>query len=88
MVGISIGFTMVLFVISLVAIVAAGIKSLMQGKMDGKRIVLVLIPILVFGLSLAFFGGDFPKAGVFTAILLFAVMVLTIGITGLRGTFK
>lgn len=88
MVGISIGFTMVLFAISIIAIVAAGVKSLIQGKIDGKRIVLVLIPVLVFGLSLAFFNGDFPKAGVFTAILLFVVMILTIGITGLRGTFK
>lgn len=87
MVAISIGFTMLLFGLGILAMIFASIKSLAQGKQDVKKIVIMAIPFVIFGVSFAVFG-DIPKAGVFTTAVMLGAMVLTIAYTGLRGTFK
>lgn len=87
MVVISVGLAVGLIVLGILGIIGAGIKSLMNGKQDYKRAGMMAVPFVVFGLSIAVFG-EVPKAGVFTAIFMLGAMVLTILLTGMRGTFK
>lgn len=73
--------------LGVVSMFVSGIKSLMQGKQDLKRIVIMAVPFIIFGVA---FGvlGDIPKAGVLTTMAMMGVMVVSVVITGLRGTFK
>lgn len=87
MVVISVGLAVGLIVLGVLGMLGAGVNSVIQGKQDYKRIAMMAVPFVVFGISQAIFG-DIPKAGVFTAIFMLATMVLTIVFTGMRGTFK
>ena len=87
MVTISVGLGVGLVVLGLLGMIISGIKSLMNGKQDFKRIGMMLVPVVVFGITYGIFG-EVPKAGVFTAIFMLGAMALTIVLTGLRGTFK
>ncbi|MDR9416180.1 MAG: hypothetical protein RI564_07845 [Gracilimonas sp.] len=85
--AISVGLAFGLIVLGVIGIIGAGIKSLINGKQDFKRIAMMVIPFVVFGVSYAVFG-EIPKAGVFTAVFMLGAMVITIVLTGMRGTFK
>ncbi|MDZ7806486.1 MAG: hypothetical protein U5K71_05180 [Gracilimonas sp.] len=85
--AISVGLAIGLIGLGILAIIGAGIKSVINGKQDYKRIGMMAVPFVVFGISYAFFG-EIPKAGVFTAVFMLGVMVITITLTGMRGTFK
>lgn len=87
MVVISVGLGIGLIVLGIVGIIFSGIKSMINGKQDFKRIGMMAIPFVVFGISYAVFG-DVAQAGVFTAVFMLGVMALTIILTGMRGTFK
>lgn len=87
MVVISVGLAVGLMVLGVVAMLGAGIKSFTQGKQDYKKIGMMAIPFVVFGISYVVLS-DIPKAAVFTAIFMMGAMILTIMLTGLRGTFK
>jgi len=73
--------------LGILSMIISGIKSLAQGKQDVKRIVIIAIPFIVFGISYAILG-DTPKAGVLTTMVMIGIMVLSVVLTGLRGTFK
>lgn len=85
--AISVGLAVGLIVLGILGILGAGIKSVINGKQDYKRIGMMVIPFIVFGISYAVFG-EIPKAGVFTAVFMLGAMVITIVLTGMRGTFK
>lgn len=87
MVAITIGFTIGLFALGILMMLFASVKSIVQGKQDFKKIAIMAIPFVLFGVSLAVFG-DVTKAGVFTMAFMMGAMILTIAYTGLRGTFK
>tara|TARA_R110002049_G_scaffold52848_2_gene147405 strand:+ start:161 stop:427 length:267 start_codon:yes stop_codon:yes gene_type:complete len=87
MVVISVGLAIGLIVLGVIGIIVSGIKSLTNGKQDFKRIGMMAVPFVVFGISYAIFG-DVPQAGVFTSVFMLGAMVLTIILTGMRGTFK
>ena len=87
MVVISVGLGIGLIVFGVVGIIFSGIKSLANGKQDFKRIGMMAVPFVVFGISYAVFG-DVPQAGVFTSVFMLGAMALTIILTGMRGTFK
>ncbi|MEX0723524.1 MAG: hypothetical protein WD053_06595 [Gracilimonas sp.] len=84
---ISVGLAMALIVLGVIGIIFAGIKSIANGKQDFKRVGMMAVPFVVFGVSYAVFG-DIPKAGVFTSVFMLGAMVITIVLTGMRGTFK
>ena len=73
--------------LGILSMIVSGIKSLAQGKQDVKRIVIMAVPFAVFGISYAVLG-DVTKAGVMTTLAMMGVMVLSVVVTGLRGTFK
>ncbi|HBQ59203.1 MAG TPA: hypothetical protein DD671_06160 [Balneolaceae bacterium] len=85
--AISVGLAIALIVLGIIGILAAGVKSVINGKQDYKRVAMMAVPFIVFGISYALFG-EIPKAGVFTAVFMLGTMVVTIVLTGLRGTFK
>lgn len=87
MVVISVGLGMGLIVLGIIGILLSGVKSVVNGKQDYKRIGMMAVPFIVFGISYGVFG-DVADAGVFTAVFMLGVMALTIVLTGMRGTFK
>ncbi|MCR9134036.1 MAG: hypothetical protein NXI08_15800 [bacterium] len=69
------------------SMIISGIKSLAQGKQDVKRIVIMAVPFIIFGIAYGVLG-DIPKAGVLTTMSMMGIMVVSVIFTGLRGTFK
>lgn len=87
MVAISVGLAFGLMGLGVLTMLGAGIRSLALGKQDFKKIGMMAVPFVVFGISYAI-TGEYAKSGVLTATIMMAAMVLTIVLTGLRGTFK
>jgi uncharacterized membrane protein YfbV (UPF0208 family) len=87
MVAISVGLAIGLVVLGIATMIFAGIRSLALGNQDIKKMAMMAIPFIVFGISFAVVG-EYAKAGVLTAVIMMAIMVAAIFVTGLRGTFK
>ena len=86
-VQIALGFGILLVVLGIIGMLVNGIKSVIQGKQDWKKITSVLIPFVVYGISYAITQG-FTKAGIATMIFMIAVMLLLMALTGLRTTLN
>lgn len=84
---ISVSLAMGLIVLGVVVMIVSGVKSVINGKQDLKRIAMILVPAVVFGISYAVLS-DVSKAAILTTGLLMGLMILSIMFTGLRGTFK
>ena len=76
-----------LIIIGVIAMVVSGFKSLIQGKQDVKRIAIMAVPFIIFGITYVVLG-DIAKAGVSTMMAMIGIMVGSVLLTGLRGTFK
>ncbi|MEO1022619.1 MAG: hypothetical protein AAFW89_08745 [Bacteroidota bacterium] len=86
-VPISVGLAAFLILSGIIGMIFAGIRSMTQGKQDFRKMIIMAIPFVIFGIAYAVLG-DFAKAGVITTLALMGVMVIGIAFTGLRGTFK
>lgn len=84
---ISVSLAMGLIVLGVVVMIVSGVKSVINGKQDLKRIAMILVPAVVFGISYVVLS-DVSKAAILTTGLLMGLMILSIMFTGLRGTFK
>lgn len=73
--------------IGVVAVLIAGIRNIANGKSEFKKISVMLIPIVIFGVSYAALG-TLNQAGVATMVFMIGAMLLAIMVTGTRGTFK
>lgn len=85
--NLAIGLALGLILIGVIAIFASGIKNLAQGKSDVKRITVMVVPAIIFGASYALLG-TFSQAGVATMVFMIGIMLLSILVTGTRGTFN
>lgn len=85
--NLAIGLAMGLIVIGVIGIFFSGIRNVMHGKSDFKKLGAMGIPVLVFVVSF-FLMGTFVQAGVATMIFMLALMVLSIILTGTRGTLN
>lgn len=85
--SLAIGLALGLIVIGVIGIVFSGIRNVANGKSEIKKVGVMLIPVIIFGVSYATMG-TLNEAGVFTMILMVIAMVLGIIVTGTRGTFK
>ncbi len=77
--------------LGIITTIISGIKSLSQGKQDLKRIGIMAVPFIIFGISYLVFQGAelaYAKAGVMTSVVMMGIMVVSVVFTGLRGTFK
>ena len=85
--NIAIGLALGLIAIGVVGIVVSGIRNVINGKSEFKRITVMLVPVVVFVVSY-FAMGTFDQAGVATMSFMVVVMLIAILITGTRGTIK
>lgn len=85
--NVAIGLALGLIVIGVIAILISGIKNLITGKSDFKRIAVMIVPVIIFVASFAMLG-TFAQAGVATMIFMISLMLLSIFVTGTRGTFN
>lgn len=85
--NLAIGLTLALIGIGVIGIVFSGLRNVINGKSEIKKVSIMLIPVAVFGISFATMGSV-AQAGVATMIFMVGAMALGILITGTRGTFK
>lgn len=85
--SLAIGLALGLIGIGVAAILISGIRNIVNGKSEFKKISVMLIPVIIFGISYAALG-TWNQAGVATMVFMIGAMALAILVTGTRGTFK
>lgn len=85
--SLAIGLALGLIGIGVIGILVSGVRNVINGKSEIKKVSIFLVPILVFVVSY-FTMGTFNEAGVATMMFMMLVMILGIVVTGTRGTFK
>lgn len=73
--------------VGVIGILFSGIKNVINGKSDLKRVAIMGVPVVIFGISYAVLGTA-NQAGVATMLFLLGLMIIGIVLTGTRGTFK
>lgn len=76
-----------LVVIGVIAILIAGVRNIALGKFSPKKMVVMLIPFVIFGVTLGITGSA-DQSGILTMVIMIAAMLVAILITGLKGTLK
>ncbi|MGM0589951.1 MAG: hypothetical protein ACQETE_16155 [Bacteroidota bacterium] len=84
---IAIGAVLALIVLGMLITVVTGIRNVINGKFDAKKIGSILVPFVVFGVSYGILG-TFIDAGIATMLVMIGLMLLSIALTGMRTTFK
>lgn len=85
--NIAIGLALGLIVIGVLGIIVSGVRNLINGKSDFKRVAVMLVPVIVFVVTYFAFG-TIDQAGVATMSFMIVLMVISILVTGTRGTIK
>jgi len=85
--NLAIGLTLALIGIGVVGILFSGVRNVMNGNSELKKVSIMLIPVAIFGISYVILGS-IAQAGVATMVFMIGVMILGILVTGTRGTFK
>jgi len=81
------GLGMGLLIIGVIAIIVSGIRNLTLGKASVKKVVVMLVPFVIFGIAFAV-TGSVDQGGIATMMVLIGAMIIAIAFTGLKGTFK
>ncbi len=81
------GLGLGLLIIGVIAILVSGIRNVSLGKSSPKRVIVMVVPFVIFGIAYAA-TGSIDQGGIATMMVLMAAMVLAIAFTGLKGTFK
>lgn len=76
-----------LLALGLLAILFSGIRGLINGKQDFKKIGMFLLPFIVYAVAYVL-TQNITEAGVATMIFMLGMMALTILVTGARTTFN
>jgi len=87
MTAISIGATLGLIGLAIVISIIAGVMSLINGKQDYKKIITVLIPFIVFGITYNTIG-TLADAGIATMLVMLGLMALITLLSGMKSTFN
>lgn len=85
--SVAIGIALALIGIGVVGIIVSGIRNVINGKSEIKKVTVMLVPVLIFAGSYVAMG-TFEQAGVLTMVVMILLMVVGILVTGTRGTFK
>lgn len=85
--NIALGLALGLIAIGVVATLGVGVKNVINGRSDLKRVSVMIVPIAVFGVSYASFG-QYGEAAMATLLIMMSLMALAIVISSTRGTFK
>jgi hypothetical protein len=86
-VNIALGLGLGLVGLGVLGMLVSGIRSVMKGKQDVKKIVTMLVPFVVFGVAYGI-AGSVTEAAIGTMLFMMAAMVLLIALTGMRGTLN
>ncbi len=76
-----------LLIIAAVAIVISGIRGVINGNQDYKKIGSILVPFIIFAISYLIWG-TWIEAGIITMFCMMALMIVAIAFTGIRGAFN
>ncbi|MBN2731131.1 MAG: hypothetical protein JXR26_01760 [Balneolaceae bacterium] len=76
-----------LLAIGILAMVVSGLRGMINGKQDFKKIGMFLLPFLVYAIAYVL-TQDYSEAGVATMLFMMATMALGIMLTGARTTFN
>jgi hypothetical protein len=80
------GLGLGLLIIGVIAVLVAGVRNVTLGKSSPKRVIVMLVPIVIFGIAYAS-TGSLDQGGIATMIVMMGAMILAIAFTGLKGTF-
>ncbi len=84
---IAIGLALGLILIGVIGMIFGGVRGVAMGKSEFKKVGMMAVPFVVFGIAYGITGG-MERAGIATMIVMIAIMVVSIFLTGMRGTFK
>lgn len=87
MVPISIGVSLALIAIGVLVVLAFGIKSIINGKVELQRVIYISVPFVIFFISLAIVD-DSIRAGIITMIAMIILMAIVMLISGFRNIFN
>lgn len=75
-----------LLAIAILTIAVSGIRGMINGNIDAKKIVSIIVPIAIVVIAFLI-TGTWIKAGILTMLIMLALMALAIVATGVRGAF-
>lgn len=84
---IAIGLMLALVAIGLASMIGFGIKNIVEGKQDVTKILVYLVPAVLFGIAYLF-SGAVTDAAMLTMLITMGILAAMLVITGLRTTFK
>ena len=84
---IAISATLGLIGLSILVSIYAGVKSVINGKQDFKKIITVLIPAVVFAITYGVMGTA-GEAGIATMLVMLALMAIVTLISGMKSTLN
>lgn len=82
----ALGLTVAMLAVGIVILGIFGTKNVISGKHETQKILSLLLPAVIFGISYAV-TGSLNEAGMLTAILMLVLMGLMILVSGLRSVF-
>ena len=86
LVVIAVYIVLALLGLGLVAMLLFGIRSVAFGKVNPLSMIIVVIPIVLL-VVLGFVMGDWAEAGIMTIMIMLAISVLSLLVTGVKGLF-
>lgn len=86
-VGISLAVLIGMLLLAILSMSLFSIRSIISGKHDMQKVVIMFVPFLIFGGTYVSMG-DATEAGLVTMLVLMAAMALFIGYSGVRRSFK
>ncbi len=84
---IAIGLGLGLIVIGVLLALAAGIRNVSQGRANIKKVSVMIVPLIIFGISYAIMGGV-DTAAMLTLVVMMSLMALAIVISSTKRTFN
>jgi len=85
--NIGVGLVLFLIAIGFIAAVIAGVRNVIDGRSDLKRVGMMGVPVAIFVISYFSFGS-IDQAGIATMIAMLGLMALGIIISSTRRTFN
>lgn len=85
--SLAIGLVLGLIAIGIVSIFVSGIRNIVNGKSEFKKVSVMLVPVAIFAIAYVTLG-TIDQAGVATMALMVVLMMLSIVVSGTRGTIK
>ncbi len=86
-VPIVIGLMLALIAIGFLSMVGFGIKNIIQGKQEAAKLLIYIVPAVIFGIAYLI-SGAVTDAAIMTMLITMALLAVMLVITGLRTTFK